>query len=795
MIGFELPAAASYFSMSSIALLALSRATLVRSTLIAVVMLVPAPARAQPASSLPVEGTTSSRFRELINNNIWHFVGDVEMESKDSKLYADEVWYYSEDQRALASGNVVFIQGTNRISADRAEMNTETRLGTFFNASGVSTIQPPRTAPVPGAFVAPRLANQENDVYFFGETIEKIGPRKYKITNGGFSTCVQPTPRWHLSASTITLHVDHHTLLRNAIFRVKDVPLMYLPVFYYPTEEDDRSTGFLIPTYGVSNSRGQTIGNEFFWAIDRSQDATLSHEWYSKLGQRVEGEYRYNFGGGSEGYFRSSTLGQDEVPATATPASRSYEVRANAQQLLPLGLRARARVDYYSSFTTMQTFNTNVYDASRTSRTYGGNVVGAWSSYSLNSTFDRSEYFTNATNSVLTGNAPRISVARSERPITRGSPLYVSVNGEYADFVRESRADTVVYDSSLRRVDFLPQVRFPFKRWQWFTVNSTASWRQTMYSRSYSEDPNDIDPVTLRRRIVDDSINRQYFTVAAQTVGPVFTRIWNTPDNGYAERFKHSIEPFFNVQRTSAIDAFDRIVITDGVDYTVGKTTSFAYGLNNRLYAKRRIGQTSQAQEIVSLEIYQSYYSDARSAQYDPNFNTGAGSGSAPSNFSPIGLRMRTTPTPNFNTSFRAEIDSTKYALRTLSVDGSYNWTNRLVSSLGWSRRFFIEGVTGFDNPEALDHSLNLSTNAHTQDNRVGVIYTLNYDVLRSRAYQQRVSGFYNTQCCGVAFEYQRYDYGGGYSYPVDKRFFMTFTLAGLGNFSPFSGGNTGNSR
>ena len=365
------------------------------------------------AGAQTLSGFDSVSFsRERVSDNHWKLTGAVELEQKDTKLYADEVWYYAEDRRALASGNVVFIQGANRISADRAEMNTETRLGTFVNASGVSTIQPPRQTPVPGGFVAPRLANQENDVYFFGETVEKIGPRKYKITNGGFSTCVQPTPRWHLSASTIVLHVDHHTLLRNAVFRVKDVPLLYLPIFYYPTEEDDRSTGFLIPSYGVSNSRGQTIGNQFFWAIDRSQDLTLAHDWYSKVGQRLESEYRYNFGGGSEGFFRSSTLGQDEVPATSTPASRSYEVRANAQQLLPLGLRARGRVDYFSSFTTMQTFNTNVYDASRTSRTYGANVVGAWGSYSMNSTFDRSEYFTNATNSVLTGNAPRISLAR-----------------------------------------------------------------------------------------------------------------------------------------------------------------------------------------------------------------------------------------------------------------------------------------------------------------------------------------------------------------------------------------------
>ncbi len=775
-------------------------ADLARSTLlVAVALVAPTEVAAQPASTLPVEGTTSSRFRELINSNTWHFVGDVELESKDSKLYADEVWYYTEERRALASGNVVFIQGANRISADRAEMSTETRLGTFYNASGMATIQPPRQAPVPGAFVAPRLANQENDVYFFGETVEKIGPRKYKITNGGFSTCVQPTPRWNLSASTIVLHVDHHTLLRNAVFRVKSVPLLYLPIFYYPTEEDDRSTGFLIPSYGVSNSRGQTIGNQFFWAIDRSQDLTLAHDWYSKLGQRLESEYRYNFGGGSDGFFKASSLGQDEVTSlvggieTTTPASRSYEVRANAQQLLPGGLRARAHVDYYSSFTTMQTFNTNVYDASRTSRRYGGNVVGGWGSYSMNGTFDRSEYFTNATNSVLAGNAPRIALARSERPITRGSPLYVSVNGELADFVRESRSDASVYDSSLARVDFLPQVRFPFKRWQWFTVNSSASWRQTMYTRSFSADPDDIDPISQRRRIVEDNVNRQYFTVAAQAVGPVFTRIWNTPDNGYAERFKHSIEPFFNVQRTSSIDAFDRIVQTDGVDGVVGNATSLTYGLNNRFYAKRRVGQISQAQEIISVEILQSYYSDARSAQYDSSYATGYGS--APSHYSPVSLRMRTTPTINFNTTLRADIDSTAYALRTLSVDGAYNWTNRLQSSVGWSRRFFIEGVPGFSDPNALDHSLNLAVNAHTRDNRIGTIYTMNYDVLRSRLYQQRVSGFYNAQCCGVAFEYQRYDYGGGYAYPVDQRFFLTFTLAGLGNFSPFAGANTGNAR
>ena len=43
------------------------------------------------------------------------------------------------------------------------------------------------------------FGTQEPDAYFCGETIEKLGPKTYRITKGGFTTCVQPTPRWEIS--------------------------------------------------------------------------------------------------------------------------------------------------------------------------------------------------------------------------------------------------------------------------------------------------------------------------------------------------------------------------------------------------------------------------------------------------------------------------------------------------------------------------------------------------------------------------------------------------------------------
>ena len=44
---------------------------------------------------------------------------------------------------------------------------------------------------------------------------------------------------------------------------------------------------------------------------------------------------------------------------------------------------------------------------------------------------------------------------------------------------------------------------------------------------------------------------------------------------------------------------------------------------------------------------------------------------------------------------------------------------------------------------------------------------------------KQRMSAFYNAQCCGIAFEYQTFNYGGvtaGLPVPSDHRFFLSFT-------------------
>ena len=725
---------------------------------------------AQQKSSTPVWacGTQSRQGSHL------QCKGNVEFSDGDVKLFGDELDFFEDDDRVVVSGNVAFSQGKNQVWADKAEFNRKTRLGKFYGARGVAPLQPQRPGAPRAGFSAPPGAHQDNEVQFFGDVIEKVGPKKYRISNGGFTTCLQPAPRWHMEAGRITLNIDDYTLLHHAVFNVKNVPLLYLPIFYYPTDKDDRATGFLLPTYGTSTLRGQTLTNRFFWAIDRSQDATFRHDLFSKTGNRFGAEYRYaltNGGATVEGFLLNDR--ETTYNTGILPAETSYYIRANGNQRLPGGLLSQVRVDYPSSIRTARTATANITDLSLHQRTYGGNVTGAWRHYAMNGTFERTEYFTDVADSVVTGRSPRVALSGSEQPVFGRSGLYASFSSEVAHNARQNKDDGVVIDDrSLTRFDFSPRLRYPFKRWQWLTVNSSLVWRETFWSQSQ-------DPTT--RAVVGDSLNRQFVTLEANAVGPVFNRVWDTPDNGYAEKFKHTIEPFLRFSKTSSFDQFDRIINVDSIDAGVGGTTSYAYGLNNRFYAKKRMGETSQAKEIISLTVNQTYYTDERASLFDANYYNSHGL-APPSKFSPVQLSARVTPTANVNGTLRAEIDSRTKEFRSLSANTTYSFPRGSVTG-GWTQRFAIGDIVG-----SLGRDLNVASNLRTIDNRVGGSYSFNLDAANGIMRMQTLSGYYNAQCCGIAFQYQRFDYGTFAPIPSDGRFSLSFTLAGLGSFSPFDG-------
>jgi len=92
---------------------------------------------------------------------------------------------------------------------------------------------------------------------------------------------------------------------------------------------------------------------------------------------------------------------------------------------------------------------------------------------------------------------------------------------------------------------------------------------------------------------------------------------------------------------------------------------------------------------------------------------------------------------------------------------------------------------------ESSTNFLNATTNVRRMGNRIGAFYSFNYDLKQDKFLQQRITGYYNAQCCGIAVEYQTFDYTGSFvarSVNQDHRFNISFTLAGVGTFSNLFG-------
>src|SRR3982751_1698514 len=125
------------------------------------------PAQAAPAALANVTGQ-QERWEQVAPGHLRH-TGQVALDlSGGIKLFADVVDIFSETNNIVASGNVVFTNPEGRLSAESVEFNLATGTGTFRQASGIMSLGPEADRA--------QFGNQDPDVYFYGETIERLGP-------------------------------------------------------------------------------------------------------------------------------------------------------------------------------------------------------------------------------------------------------------------------------------------------------------------------------------------------------------------------------------------------------------------------------------------------------------------------------------------------------------------------------------------------------------------------------------------------------------------------------------------
>lgn len=117
--------------------------------------------------------------------------------------------------------------------------------------------------------------------------------RYITLTEASFSSCPVGDESWSISGSTIQYDDEEELItIDDAIFKIKNVPVFYLPYFQLPTT-DKRRTGILKPQFSYDGTDGMEMSIPFYWNIATNYDDTFTPKYIEKRGFLLQNEFRY----------------------------------------------------------------------------------------------------------------------------------------------------------------------------------------------------------------------------------------------------------------------------------------------------------------------------------------------------------------------------------------------------------------------------------------------------------------------------------------------------------------------
>ena len=518
-------------------------------------------------------------------NRILTHEGNVDIRYGIYRLQADKAVYYEAKNLFVVEGNVVFDQGNDqRITGTKGEFNYQTKLGYFENSTG--------------------FTNQTEDgtiIYFTADRVERVGLDKVVVTEGKFTACdINNRPNWSFTADEATITTNDRIRLKNARFRVRDIPIIPVPFASIPIKERNRSSGFLTPTFGFSGEKGFRATGAYYQTLGRSADATIRGDLYSSRGfglgldvrTRANSRSYFNFGFYA---VKDRVLGASESPEN--PDQGGSLVYADGVHYFPNGFTGVADVRLTSNLDFRQVFSDGIQQIISPIEVSQAFVNKNWNNYTLN-ILARSSVISIPNVRVKTRNLPSVNFDKRPSPFSFWKDSYfsfktslegVSRREEVDDldlYRRQTGSDPVVTPAIAQRLDIFPQIAVPFY-FKYLSLTATAGTRVTYYSNSFND----------MRQVVGRDVIRKYgeFELDARPVA--LARNFYGKDDAF--RFRHVIEPFFTYRLRQGVDNFNKVIRFDSAD-TLTDTNELEYGVTNRFY-KRKYTEavTDEAQNIL----------------------------------------------------------------------------------------------------------------------------------------------------------------------------------------------------
>ena len=226
------------------------------------------------APGTPETATVTAVESSGIDSDYVQAEGNVDLRSPSRQIMSDWMRYEFAIDTIKARGNVVIRSWQDLVTGPELEYRRDTETGFMKQPDFVLGLYKGR--------------GKAEELLF-------TGPGKYRINRGSYSTCVGPSPAWHLEMGQ--LDIDETTgvgIARNARIYLGPLPVAWLPQFSFPLK-NERKSGFLSATYGTSGNRGFDLQIPYYFNLAPNYDATLTPRIMTKRGVLFNGQARYLF--------------------------------------------------------------------------------------------------------------------------------------------------------------------------------------------------------------------------------------------------------------------------------------------------------------------------------------------------------------------------------------------------------------------------------------------------------------------------------------------------------------------
>jgi lipopolysaccharide assembly outer membrane protein LptD (OstA) len=211
------------------------------------------------------------------------------------------------------------------------------------------------------------MRTQDGEGYIHGNQLKKRADNSMFIQESKYSTCSHEHPHFYISAKKLKIIPNNKIVTGPANLVIADIPTpLFVPFGFFPIE-NEKSSGFLMPSYGNSSNRGYYFRDGgWYFSINDYLDLALRGDIYTrgswKLKTQSVYKKRYAYKGNFSVSYSKNLLGERGLPNFQDKRDFFINWTHTQDPKAHPNRRFRAKVNAgSSSFNQMNSYRANDY--------------------------------------------------------------------------------------------------------------------------------------------------------------------------------------------------------------------------------------------------------------------------------------------------------------------------------------------------------------------------------------------------------------------------------------------------